>query len=71
MEEMWSRPKDQDAGDRETPTEGWAARMAEHERQRAIDPLDKVARPTLGRSEWSGRLGEIRADVTGHTQEVA
>lgn len=45
IEEIWSRPVGLD--DRNVP-EGWAARMAEVERNKAaVDPLDKVAKPDL------------------------
>lgn len=66
LEEIWTKPKDKDpeSGEAIEPTpEGWATRMAEYERQRRIDPMEKVARPELGKSEWSGRLAEVRVGV--------
>ena len=63
VEEIWTKPRDVGAAAEESTPEGWAARMAEYERQRRIDPLEKVSRPELSKSEWSSRLSEIRADV--------
>lgn len=41
IEEIWTRPVEVDVSD------GWAAKMAEVERNKAVNPLDKVAKPDL------------------------
>jgi elongator complex protein 1 len=54
IEEIWSRPSELDDGN---APEGWAARMAEVERNKAVDPLDKVVKPEL----FQGKDWRIRS----------
>ncbi|KAJ3555021.1 hypothetical protein NM688_g2799 [Phlebia brevispora] len=56
IEEVWKKSQDTEA---ETFLEGWAARMQEYERQRRIDPLDKVPKPELAKQEWNQKLCRI------------
>lgn len=56
IEEAWKVPQDVEA---ETSLEGWAARMQEYERQKRIDPLDKVSRPELVKQEWNKKMSHV------------
>lgn len=56
VEEIWTRPIEENeengVGGGSVP-DGWASRMAEVERGRAVNPLDKVAKPDLFRvNDW-------------------
>lgn len=44
VEEIWTRPVEE--SDASVP-DGWASRMAEVERGRVVNPLDKIAKPDL------------------------
>lgn len=44
IEEIWTRPCEENGTN--TP-DGWASRMAEVERDKAVNPLDKVAKPDI------------------------
>ena len=48
VEEIWTRPveEENEVGGASVP-DGWASRMAEVERGRVMNPLDKVAKPDL------------------------
>lgn len=60
VEEIWTKaPQGPEEGVETTP-EGWAARMKEYERQRRIDPLEKVAKPDVGKEGLGKRMGEVR-----------
>lgn len=39
--------------------EGWAKRMREYELAARLDPLDKVAKPEVGKLEWRQRLSNV------------
>lgn len=43
VEEIWTRVEENGVGG----ADGWASRMAEVERSRVVNPLDKVAKPDL------------------------
>ena len=50
VEEIWTRPVEENE---ESIPDGWASRMAEVERGRVVNALDKVAKPDLFRgSDW-------------------
>ncbi|KZT05444.1 IkappaB kinase complex IKAP component [Laetiporus sulphureus 93-53] len=52
LDEVWTK-----ASGAEGETEdSWAARMQEYEKQRHVDPLEKVAKPEVGKQEWKLRL---------------
>jgi elongator complex protein 1 len=56
VEEIWTRPAEENeengVGGASIP-DGWASRMAEVERGRVVNPLDKVAKPDLFRgTDW-------------------
>jgi elongator complex protein 1 len=58
VEEIWTRPVEESVPD------GWAARMAEVERGRVVNALDKVAKPDLFRgNDWRVKL--IGFDTAG------
>lgn len=61
IDEIWKK-KLLDDEDTEPADGGWAARMQEHEKQRQIDPLDKVAKPDLVKTEWNPKLSSIRGN---------
>ena len=56
VEEIWARPAvdgDEDA----EPVDGWAARMAEVEKRKAISPIDQVPKPDAARvKDWQVNL---------------
>lgn len=56
IEESWKKSLEAEA---ETSLEGWAARMQEYERQKRIDPLDKVSRPELAKQDWNEKIARI------------
>ena len=56
VEEIWTKPVSNGDATTEVTPDGWAARMLEHERQRQVDPLDKVTKPELAKQEWRLRL---------------
>lgn len=56
LDEIWTRATSAE-GDEEPEQIGWAARMAEIERSKAINPLDKVPKPDLSQAgEWRLKL---------------
>ena len=61
IEEVWTRSTDSEV-DPSTATaeDTWAARMAEVERSRRINPLDKVTKPDVIRADkWRINLYEL------------
>ena len=56
VEEIWAKPASEGEAPAEAQPDGWAARMLEHERQRQLRPLEKVAKPELAKQEWILRL---------------
>ncbi|THG94781.1 hypothetical protein EW026_g6757 [Hermanssonia centrifuga] len=58
VDEIWKKPQDAEA-EGETSAEGWAKRMQEYEKQRQIDPMDKVAKPELVKQEWNTQLSRV------------
>lgn len=61
IDEVWTRSGDGEV-DPSTATaeDSWAARMAEVERSKLINPLDKVARPDVIKSDkWRINLYEL------------
>ncbi len=59
VEEIWTKSSPELEEGVETTPEGWAARMKEYERQKRIDPLEKVARPDIGKESLGQRMGEV------------
>lgn len=56
LEEVWTKPTDEDVA----PVDSWAARMEEKERNKAVNPIDKVPKPELPRAEnWRIALYEL------------
>ncbi|KAI0076404.1 IkappaB kinase complex IKAP component [Panus rudis PR-1116 ss-1] len=56
VDEIWTKkPEDVET----TTAEGWAARMQEYEKQRRIDPLEKVQKPNLGPNEWNPKIAVL------------
>jgi elongator complex protein 1 len=43
----------------ETTPEGWAARMKEYERQKRIDPMEKIGRPDVAKEGMGRRMSEV------------
>ena len=56
VEEIWTKPASEGEATTEPTPDGWAARMLEHEKQRQVNPLDKVTKPELAKQEWRLRL---------------
>ncbi|KAF7791354.1 hypothetical protein EIP86_002368 [Pleurotus ostreatoroseus] len=56
VEEVWKKAQDTEV---EMSPEGWTARMQEYERQKRIDPLDKVSKPELAKQEWNKKMSCI------------
>ncbi|TFY59586.1 hypothetical protein EVJ58_g5682 [Rhodofomes roseus] len=56
VEEIWTKPTPEGDEAADTAPEGWAARMQEHDKQRQVNPLDKVSKPELAKQEWKLRL---------------
>lgn len=53
VEEIWTRPVEEEGAGGASVPDGWASRMAEVERARVVNPLDKVAKPDLFRgNDW-------------------
>lgn len=46
LDEIWTKPL------AETPVDSWALRMTEAEKDRKVDPADKVPKPELPGSGW-------------------
>lgn len=57
IEEIWTRPAEDNTG----IPDGWASRMAELERNKAVNALDKVEKPaiSLGK-EWRVKLFDVK-----------
>jgi len=56
LEEVWTKATDEDV----PPIDSWAARMEEREKNKAVNPIDKVPKPELSRGEnWRIRLYEL------------
>ncbi|KAI0686278.1 Elongator complex protein 1 [Cytidiella melzeri] len=56
VEEIWTKTPQTDDGAEE---EGWATRMKEYERQKRVDPLEKVGRPEVGKEGLGKRMGAV------------
>ena len=59
VEEIWTRTAEENEENASMP-DGWASRMAEVEKGRVVNPLDKVEKPDLFRgTDWQvkGILG--------------
>lgn len=50
LDEIWARPPE------ETPVDSWALRMTEAERDRKVNPIDKVPKPEFPASGWKVAL---------------
>ncbi|KAL1945489.1 hypothetical protein VTO73DRAFT_2340 [Trametes versicolor] len=64
VEEIWKKTPENEEGTEAAPApamDSWAARMEAHEKQKHINPVDKVAKPDLARPEWKLRLPDARA----------
>lgn len=48
IEEIWKRP----VVEQEQPVDSWATRMQEKERDRLIEPIERVQKPEVGVVEW-------------------
>jgi len=55
VDSIWKKQDDEEV----TTPEGWAARMQDYEKQRHIDPLEKVVKPELNRKEWNTKLSSV------------
>ncbi|KAK7691913.1 hypothetical protein QCA50_005318 [Cerrena zonata] len=62
VDEIWKKKSIDDEG-AETTDGGWAARMEEYEKQRQVDPLDKVTKPDLVKRDWNPKLSSLRSNV--------
>ena len=49
IEEIWKKT----GVDQEQPADSWAARMQEKERDRLIEPIERVQKPEMGAVEFS------------------
>jgi len=54
IEEIWKKPE----AEQEQPVDSWTTRMQEKEKDRLIDPIERVQRPEMGVVEW--RLDLLR-----------
>ncbi|KAI0629477.1 IkappaB kinase complex IKAP component [Trametes polyzona] len=62
VEEIWKKaPENEEGAEAPPAAEGWAARMEAYEKQKHINPVDKVAKPELAKQEWKLRLPDVRA----------
>lgn len=53
VEEIWK--KSSEPGEVEG-TEGWRTRMEEKERERKINPIERVPRPSVDASDWQVKI---------------
>ncbi|PPQ93843.1 hypothetical protein CVT25_013552 [Psilocybe cyanescens] len=59
LEEIWACPPPAD--EEEAIPDGWAARMAENEKNKAVNPLEKVPKPDVSRSkDWRVNLLDLK-----------
>ncbi|KAI0326070.1 IkappaB kinase complex IKAP component [Cubamyces sp. BRFM 1775] len=57
VEEIWKKAPEGEEGTETVPAaDSWAARMEAYEKQKHINPVDKVAKPEMGKPEWKLRL---------------
>jgi elongator complex protein 1 len=57
LDEIWARPAAPGEDEEVEPVDGWAARMAEIERNKAINPIDKVPKPDVSQvRDWQVNL---------------
>ncbi len=64
VEEIWKKTPESEEGTEAASApamDSWAARMEAHEKQKHVNPVDKVAKPDLARPEWKLRLPDARA----------
>ncbi|KAF9222466.1 pol II transcription elongation factor [Gyrodon lividus] len=54
--EIWEKP-----GEEPGPMDSWVARMQEKEKERQIDPIERVPKPEMQAVEWGLRLLRIRS----------
>jgi elongator complex protein 1 len=56
LQEVWTKPTEDDV----PPADSWATRMEERERDKAVNPMNKVPKPELPRGEnWRIILYEL------------
>ncbi|KAF8911562.1 IkappaB kinase complex IKAP component [Gymnopilus junonius] len=59
LDDIWARPPAEDDG--EAIPDGWAARMAEREKNKVINPLDKVPKPGIAQAkDWRMNLFDFK-----------
>ncbi|KDQ56269.1 hypothetical protein JAAARDRAFT_36447 [Jaapia argillacea MUCL 33604] len=60
VEEVWTRPPSETQQDEEGAVgDGWAKRMEQIEKNRMVNPLDKVVKPDVSAGEWRIPLLDI------------
>ncbi|KAG1767483.1 pol II transcription elongation factor [Suillus placidus] len=50
IEDIWKKP------DEPTPVDSWATRMQEKAKEQLVEPLQRVPKPEMSKSEWSLKL---------------
>ncbi|KAI0669554.1 IkappaB kinase complex IKAP component [Trametes maxima] len=66
VEEIWKKaPENEEGVEAVPPMDSWAARMEAHEKQKHINPVDKVAKPEVGKVEWKLRVPAARPSENG------
>ena len=56
IEEIWKKPE----AEQEQPVDSWTTRMQEKEKDRLIDPIERVQKPEMGVVEWKLDLLRMR-----------
>ncbi|KAH7928721.1 IkappaB kinase complex, IKAP component [Leucogyrophana mollusca] len=56
VDDVWKKPG---GAEESAAADTWAGRMQEREKERLIDPLDRVPKPEMATSEWTLRLLQI------------
>ncbi|KAJ8489069.1 hypothetical protein ONZ51_g3188 [Trametes cubensis] len=64
VEEIWKKaPESEEPTETAPAPDSWAARMEAYEKQKHINPVDKVAKPELGKPEWKLRLPDAHGST--------
>jgi elongator complex protein 1 len=57
IEDIWKKPG---SAEEPGPVDSWVTRMQEKEKERLIDPIERVPRPEVEAVEWGLKLLRVR-----------
>jgi elongator complex protein 1 len=58
IDEIWRKPSED--GDDQGSVDSWAKRMEDRQRNRQVDPTDKIGRPEINQLDWKMKIFNVR-----------